>query len=256
MPSRGLFRRGYASFLYRFLMGFTEHDPSRPRKRKPRRRKPSKKKRNRVHSPGSQARTRVRTTPLQNKLKPGGLWQFVNKSWQQVTDPTVTLSGPYAKIEHTQDFKNPGPPYRTGGTFTSVKVELNPLRINGIGTYPSPNTVNLGTGFPGAWPIRYKGGFHTPDFSSVDFTDQQYADINFIIGPVSGLVPPMLAYHPLVDSLRPKLNHANTGQTLGEIAQVPRMLKDSAKDFHDAWRFVGGSPSTRLMSPSGQQVAF
>lgn len=256
MPSRRLFRTGYVAFLYRFYLGFVEHDPSRSRKRKRRPRKPSKKRINIRASLGSRSRTRVRTTPLQRTLKPGGLWQFANGAWFQATNPTVTLSGPYAMIEHTQDFKNPGPPYRTGGNFTSVKVELNPLRINGIGQYKSPTTVNLGVGFPGAWPIKYQGGFHTPDFSQVDFTDAQYADVKFIIGPVSGIVPSMLAYHPLVDSLRPKLNHASTGQTLAEISQVPRMLQNSARDFHDAWRFAGGSPSTKLMSPKGAADSF
>lgn len=253
MP-RGLFRRGYIAFLYRFLQGFVEADPTRIRKRK--RRKLPRKRKKFLPSVGATARTRVRFTPLKTKLKPGGLWQLVGNRWIQVTDPTITVTGPYSTIEHTQDYKNPGPPYLTGGTFTSVKVKWAPFQVVGHGVFQTPFTFNLNNG-NGPCLTQYRGGFHSPDFSGVDFSDSQYADKNFLLGSLSGFVPSMSAYHPLVDAkLRPKINVADVGQSLAEIREIPRMMRSTAKDFHDYWKFLGGSGASKRLAPKGLADSF
>lgn len=257
MPSRGLYRRGYTSFLYRFFMGFVEDDPDRPRKRKKKVRRGRKFRRRFVsRSPGPKFRIRVKTTPLGTSVqKAGEWWKFVNGTWIKHFDVTATLTSPYKSIWHTQDYTNPGPPYRTGSTFTSVKVDLNPTPVLGFGVRTTPTTVFVGG--DGTFLRQYRGGFTAPNFSGVDWDDSQYASQTFLLGPVSGFVPSMAAYHGMVDArLRPKLSHANLGQSLAELREVPRMLETTAKDFRDYWKFVGGSGSSSRMSPKGASDSF
>lgn len=258
MP-RGLFRRGYIAFLYRFLNGFVEDNPNRPRKRKVRPpKKVRKPKSPLIRSPGPTFRVRVKTVPNEVKLstnfKVGEWWKLVGGTWIKHFDQFAQITNPYKSIVHTQDYKNPGPPYRTGGPFTSVKVNLLPLRITGLGNYKSNTTLNFGDG---SFFREYRGGFTSPSFSGVDFTDSQYADQKFLIGDVSGFVPSLAAYYGAVDKrLRPKLNHANLGQSFAEIREIPSMLQGTAKDFRDYWKFVGGSSSSKRMSPKGASDSF
>jgi hypothetical protein len=180
------------------------------------------------------ARVRTRFEPQKSKFKPGELWQLIGSSWQKVSGQAVSAVGPYARIEHVQDQKNPGPPYHSGGNFTSVKVGYAPLQVNGIGRYKSSVPVNLGLGF---FPTEYRGGFYWPDFTGVDFTDAQYADTKFLLSNIRGFIPSLAAFYPMVDSqLRPKLNHADLGQAIAEIRDIPHMLKDTAEVFHSSWK--------------------
>jgi hypothetical protein len=179
----------------------------------------------------------------------------VNGSWIKTSTQTFSPVGSYVQAEHCQDSTNPGPPYITGGNFTSLKVQFSPITVNGIGRYKtnSPQFVP-GLGFR---PVEYRGGYYNPDFTGADFTPSQYADVGFLLGPVSGFVPSMVPYHTLVDArLRPKLSHADLGQTLVEIRQIPGMLKTSSKDFRDYWKFIGGKDSSSRMTPKGLSDSF
>lgn len=255
--ARGLFVRGYMGFLRRFLYGFVEDDPSR---RKPRRRRERPRKVRSKHpkpSPGPRFRVRKRfTLNSVSKFGAGSVEQlFGTSNWApQFPEAQITPSSPYANVDVCQDYTNPGPPYRTGGEFTSVKVKVQPVLVHGVGTYNAVVPVNLGFG---ARPTRYRGGFYNPDFTGIDFSLSQYADPDFLLGPVSGFLPSLLPYHSVVDKkLRPILNRANLGQSLAEIREIPRMLSGSARDFHDYWRFLGGSPSSKRMSPKGASDSF
>lgn len=253
----GLSVRGYIGFLRRLLYGFVEDDPLRRRTRRRRARKPRLRRVKIRRSPGPQFRIRRRKVPHNKSILVGGEFEYLESdgTWKKYNNIRTFEPTGYASLDHTQDYKNPGPPYITGHNFTSLKVQfcLNPVIGNGVFRTNSPQFVP-GKGFK---HLRYRGGFFEPDFTGVDFSPQQYADEKFLLGPVSGFVPTMAPYHTLVDArLRPKLSHADLGQTLAEIREIPRMLKGSSRDFRDYWRFLGGSSSSSRMSPKGISDTF
>jgi len=203
-------------------------------------------------------RIRIRTTPKPfDTVKAFEIWKLnpISNVWQKTpANGSIPNSAPFTSCEKTQDSLNPGPPYTTGGPFTSVKVKLLPIMVNGIGVYTSAVPVNLGFGL-GIHQLR--GGFSDPQFVGFDYSDSQYRDKKFIFGDLSGFVPSLSAYHSLVDArLRPKLSRASIGQSLAELREIPSMLRSTAKDFRDYWKFLGGDPSTNRMNPKGLANSF
>jgi hypothetical protein len=168
--------------------------------------------------------------------------------------PLTPISTPYVSCEKTQDFLNPGPPFTTGRPFTSVKVNLLPFAVNGIGIYTSAVPINIGFG---TGIHQYRGGFTDPQFIGVDYSDAQYRDKKFIFGDLSGFVPSLSTYYASVDNrLRPRFNRASIGQSLAEMREIPGMLRSTAKDLKEIWEFLGGSPSGNRMTPRGVANSF
>lgn len=142
--------------------------------------------------------------------------------------------------ERTWDELHPGPPYFTGGPFTNVKVELEYDSVKGSGQYFG-QVYGWGT-------IRYTGGFANPwhpDF----MTDLDYLNIGDDLSNTS--------YFPSLSAvgvearakMSPRLSSAGLSVALAEARDVPRMLRTSAKGFHDQWKSLGGNTRSHLMQP-------
>lgn len=203
------------------------------------------------HFRGDAPRVRVRVTPLpKTTVKCGEIWKRnVNGIYQLMTVANIPNSVPFSSCEKTQDVLNPGPPYTTGGPFTSIKMNMLPLAVGGVGTYTSAVPINIGFG---SGIHQYRGGFSDPQFIGVDYSDAQYRDQKFIFGELTGFVPPLSAWHTMVDKrLRPKLNVANLGQSLVELREIPEMLRRTSHDLKLAWDQMGGHPRSMRLSPSG-----
>jgi len=203
------------------------------------------------------ARKRVRTEPNPKTVGSTGVWERLESSgWKQYANSTFSANGPYSSIKVTQDEIHPGPQFGGQcGPFLSVSAELNPMRIQGYGSFPSKFTVNLGGGL-GTWFIRYRGGFANPDFTGLDFTNQQYVDLPILF---SGSLyrPDPSAFLTLVDKrLRPKLNKANLMQAVIELREAPKMLKDTAYFFLSKWKLVSGGNVSNPISPKGASEDF
>jgi hypothetical protein len=208
------------------------------------------------HFRGDGLRVRIRTKPLpKSSVKAFEIWkQNINGIYQKMSSNPTPISAPFLSAEKTQDRLNPGPPFTNGGPFTSVKVSMLPIQVSGIGTYTSKLPINIGFG---SGIHQFRGGFTDPNFVGIDYTDSQYRDQKFIFGDLSGFVPAISAYHSLVDKrLRPKLNHANLGQSLAELREIPGMLRNTARDFKAYWSFLGGGNSGTRMNPKGLADSF
>jgi hypothetical protein len=209
------------------------------------------------HFRGDAPRVRVRTSPLPlTSVKAVEIWKLnsVTGVWQRMSAPLTPISTPYVSCEKTQDKLNPGPPFTTGGPFTSVKINLLPFQVNGIGIYTSAIPINIGFG---SGIHQYRGGFTDPQFIGVDFSDSQYRDRKFIFGDLTGFIPSLVPYHTVVDDrLRPRLNRASIGQSLAELREIPSMLRNTARDLRDYWSFIGGSPNSNRLSPKGLADSF
>lgn len=127
--------------------------------------------------------------------------------------------------ENCMDELHPGPPYKTGGPFDLFKVESDHFTVRGSHSeYYS---------FYG-----YEGGFWSPH------DPKGYLPWSSVANAMSDDWGDVSAYGPTGwNKFRPTRSPADLGVFLGEIREVPRMLKTSAKGFADIWKSMGGSAS-------------
>jgi hypothetical protein len=141
------------------------------------------------------------------------------------------------EIKRTWDEKHLGPPYRSGGPFSSLNILLPSFGMQGVGTYrtaesyPDPN-----------YYYEYLGGFTNPGFW---FDTLPLAKYLFTGG---GTMPDSVLTGPDINSkcseaynkLRPHIEQAGLGVALAEARDIPRMLKTTSLGFHNIWRAMGG----------------
>lgn len=158
-----------------------------------------------------------------------------------------------------------GPPYNGGGPLFLVRV-TEPSGIAGAGKiYPAgaysqgPANYPLPGHFQDDWRSGYMGSFvHTglPDVVSIGGKWlTKPSDYHATLNPddLSGLGS--RAY----GRLRPKVEVAGLGQAIAEAKDVPRMLKTSAKGFHEVWKSLSprnAADASRLMSPKSATEQF
>lgn len=142
--------------------------------------------------------------------------------------------------ERTWDQTNPGPPYQSGGDFTSCKAFLPQNAVVGSGVFRG---YKYGTGI-----VEYVGGFGDPwVFDSIPNSD--YINLGYNQSNL-GIFPSLDPFSPLVyEKLRPRLESAGVFVALAEARDIPRMLRTSAHTFRDIWKQMGGSTHSRLMQP-------
>jgi hypothetical protein len=172
---------------------------------------------------------------------PFGLAGSVNSSEEFLSTP---VSEHPAIIENTWDETHPGPPFNSGGPFTSLKVEMPSFEMKGVNTYREENMVNSTDRFG-----RYIGGFAMPDFTRDDLSIQDYLDMGSDLNDLS-LFPSMDTLGAeAYNKLRPQIEIAQIGVALAETRDLPRMLQTTSRGFHDIWRNMGGNVRSSVMQP-------
>jgi len=167
-------------------------------------------------------RTRTRETEGQNSglIHLGDIrWFHPSYNYGGEWNYTPTLSGlPYV-TELCQDQIHPGPPFKEGGPFRHFRREAPHYQLVGVGTY-----------FTNPYDYKYEGGFLPTKFPPVNwdlaFSDQE---VDYSAYGTTGW-----------SRFRPGRPGADLGIFLGEIHEVPRMLRQTAKGFHDVWKSLGG----------------
>lgn len=132
------------------------------------------------------------------------------------------------------DSLNPGPPYKAGGPFGLMKVEVPGAGLTPFGSYRSVLFA------PGFW-WQYDGQFADDGNWLTDSVGNYLA---------SG-VPAVVGYDTLAwDKLKPQVAQAPLGQFLYELKDLPGQLATSANLFWNSWRSFGGGYSGVVMHPS------
>lgn len=142
-------------------------------------------------------------------------------------------------IERTWDVTNPGPPYKSGGFFHNYKARSPWADIQGQGLY---KTAGDGTG---GWITQYyEGGFVPSAFGTgaVNAVDFDNVGLSGPYGQSFG--DPSAMGASAYNKFAPKTSSADAAVFLGEIREVPRMLKTTSKGFHDVWKSMGGSKTS------------
>lgn len=187
--------------------------------------------------------SRTRNEAILHVKEPlGQLWVTANggSSWQQSTsywfDPAMT-NRPYQQLDRCADEIHPGPPYRTGGPL-NVFHFTDDTEIKHHSVYT--RMISPMNGY------RYIGGFYT--LYQMHNGDPSYTANNLALeynldpsSPLRDWGDPSPygagAYH----RFKPGNPVAEAAVFLAELKDVPRMLRTTAKGFHELWRSAGGS---------------
>lgn len=160
------------------------------------------------------------------------------------TTKITSTRKPYGTHEVTSDNLNIGPPYLSGGPFASIKVGVNHNDIQGFGTYTTRPALRNQDWY------EYVGGFVPPNLADTSFVSAYNAAASD--DPYkSGLLPSGMDSlgEEAYNKMKPKLEIGGIAVFLAESREIPSMLKQSAKGFHDVWRHMGGDTSSLIMQP-------
>jgi len=150
----------------------------------------------------------------------------------------------FSNVERVWDETHPGPPFTSGGPFTSVKAAIPSYDVQGHGSYLESDQLNSVDRY-----VKYTGGFGNPDFINDTSPLLEYLDVglNQVDNP---LFPDLGALgSEAYARLRPQIQVASLGVALAEAKDVPRMLQTTAHGFHDIWSAMGGSRTSGIMQP-------
>jgi hypothetical protein len=145
----------------------------------------------------------------------------------------------YPKLEFTWDGIHPGPPFRSGGPFANLKITDPRVQPQSVGhrTTSPEDRVSVG---PWYQVLDYVGNFDYPtylglyfppisiDGPSLDWIASRFGTDLSSLGPE--------AYRKTM----PSLSEAGAAQFLIELRDVPRMLQQTSRFFHDAWKVDKG----------------
>jgi hypothetical protein len=180
-------------------------------------------------------RNRANTGPLYGSSYVIGKYYTYNNHAQFGAPVDQNLPGntpSSIEIEKCWDSVNPGPPYRTGSAFAKLKVVSESLAIKARGKYHSKNAP----GFPAGFWTEYIGGFTNPVFAGDTLSHNNYVSLGTAPNDTNAfpLISPYLS--DAWKRTAPQIRKANLAQFLFEFREVPRMLKQTAKLFRDAYR--------------------
>jgi hypothetical protein len=195
----------------------------------------------------NKSRHRVMVHPLASNqsFKLGHFQRRVNlnSNWlapQQETYCFPTSLGSFHEGKYCIDYRHK-PPYHEGGPLTLMRIVPCLPGINqvyGSGVYYRQDNLK-----------KYIGGFQAPTGS--DFgTGVSMSNVDAYFTEDSDHWP---STEGLGDEAwnrsKPRLEQAGGAVFLSEMRDLPRMLKSTAKSFHETWKAMGGSKSSPMMVP-------
>lgn len=196
---------------------------------------------------GQRSRTRNSKLPANNRMLAGKLW---------VWNPTTGAKGLYSDVygatsstpslrESVWDELHPGPPYKTGGAFASVKIQRPGHILQDSGWYRTGIWYNQ----PANLEFVYEGGFYDPEWiPSWDSVPE--SEYNSLGSSYSTLFPDLSALGAgAYAKLRPQIEQVSVAVALAESRDIPKMLKTTSQGFHSIWRTLGGSLKHNPMRP-------
>jgi hypothetical protein len=202
-----------------------------------------------MNATGSRTRERFRPLPWKDgPVKLGATFiedGYHSEKWQLIAPMTETPNFPFFSGERTVDELHGRPPYKTGGPFSSVKVE-NTVPKNGI-----TGSLKLISHYPTTWwpysgRYKYEGGVLAPDPWFASITGSNLADKLLS----EELIPDIHSLGSQVwDRLKPRIEQGGLFVALAEAKDIPRMLKSTAWRFHEKWVLLGGVPRSKGMIP-------
>jgi hypothetical protein len=140
--------------------------------------------------------------------------------------------------ERCYDELHHGPPYTSGGPFESWKSQNPWNQVQGAGLYK--RKIGLTT-------YQWNGGFLPTSFGSGQLSYQHLKDVGIkgLYGPNWGEISSYGA--TAYNRFRPKTSGFDGATALGELRDLPGMLKNASKKFDTIFRGMGGSRKSLIM---------
>lgn len=144
------------------------------------------------------------------------------------------------------DSVHTGPPYLSGGDFSSLKYEW---------CTPYGGVYGSDVHYRTDKSQKFIGGFHAPsNYNFGGFVDGVDFDL---MGKFGSLLNTNSSNFPSMAGLgdlgwkrtQPKLERASAFVFLAEARDTPRMLKQTSRRFHEIWKSMGGTSGSPLMTP-------
>lgn len=186
-------------------------------------------------------RTRRRVTPYKKSgvVQVGYYNPFDTNTGQfhaaKINLQNVTYNAPFYSAEICLDELHPGPPYRTGGPFRSLKMKWSD---------PYYGIFGSGVRVRSDGQMRYVGGFGPPSVTKWGSDMVGFSNLNVNLVPNSSMFPSMGDWGSKAwDRTQPKIARASAFVAAAELRDVPKMLSGTSQAFHEAWRAMGGTPS-------------
>lgn len=175
--------------------------------------------------------------------------------WQPGQVLTWSTVDKFTVAEVTRDQKNPGPPYKTGGAFYSVKYKTlyDPSAVYGKGVY-------LNSEWQPALGVRvqnrkYVGGFNPPDYS-VFGLGWDWQNVNSLISIPNNPVPDLSDWgNKAYKRLKPHLEKASGFVFVAELRELPKLFKETAAKFSGFWNQMRGQHNANPKSYNSWKMA-
>lgn len=170
-------------------------------------------------------------------------WSVPNQRWSDPYGHVLRNPGSYPSLEMGQctvDETHAGPPYLTGGPFSSIRVKtcVPPLGKTGNGVYMRRDNL-----------ARYVGNFGIPDDDDWGGGMSMNSLTPYLATPTTHY-PSMAGWGDKAYSRsKPKLEKAGAGVFLAELRDAPRMIRGTSEFFHDIWKGLGGNLNSKTMGP-------
>lgn len=199
------------------------------------------------------ARLRKRYIPNPKKLgmhPVGDVYIYVNGNWQPHpwgSTMSAYNDTPWAKLESCMDEIHAGPPYASGGPFSKISITHPPFKVIGRGSYDSQGSL-WPTGV-GNYPVKYVGGFTSPQFVGDPIPNSIYANLDVLLDHTY-LCPSLQPWAAQAwSSTAPSLEKAGLGVALGESRDLPRMMGSTAAAFGEIYEGLGGKVTKSWKMP-------
>lgn len=161
-------------------------------------------------------------------------WLWQDRRWQWVELNSLYFNHSSAgrtihQSKHCYDELHSGPPYRTGGPLSIMDWQDNALELAQNGTYYSTGGTR-----------KYVGGFVCGKNPALYLDEpSSYGSSGFDGGSSFGDASQYGAR--AWNMYKPGKAAAQFGVSLGELRDLPRMLRSTAETFHYMWKNMGGS---------------
>lgn len=148
-------------------------------------------------------------------------------------NPVKVAAPSHYDRETTFDQCHPGPPYRSGGPFGTVKSHYGRYEQHNTGTYYQSYSALIAYEYVGSFIVQDKAPGTSMAASMASSGESGLYSLD-VCDPSSYGASAWKRFKPAKPT-------ADLGVFVGEIHDVPRMLQTTAKGFHNLWRSMGGS---------------
>jgi hypothetical protein len=175
----------------------------------------------------------------------GNYFKWDGAKWAKYGSELTQSPNYQGNVEYCRDQTNPGPPYLSGGPFTSLKGSLSNIATDT--NFVTVNTIPNQISFPeGMRYVQFVGRFYNPNFSGFDPNEAFYGNIGqWIIQP--GVFPSLSSYYASASKkLRPHLEKAGLAVAIAEMREIPRMLRQTGKLFSESYKALAVRKNIKL----------